>query len=182
MGIGVKHIKSRGAVGVSASVLLPDVLVKAVVEVEMLHVLELGLGGREQFLDELDVPIHRAADVEEQEHLDGVSPLRTQPDVEIALLGRSPDGRVEIKLLGGPGPGEFSQAAKRDLDVARPELDFSVEILEFALVPHLDGAKIPVSLLADADAFRIIAIGPKGRGACRADPFRAALMTPLLLT
>ena len=31
----------------------------------MHHVLELGLGGGEQFLGRLDVPVHRAADVED---------------------------------------------------------------------------------------------------------------------
>src|SRR6202012_586853 len=37
------------------------------------------------------------------------------------------------------------------------------------------------ALLADAHAFRVIAIGAEGRGAGRADPFRAALMPTLLL-
>lgn len=38
----------------------------------------------------LDVPVHRAADVEEQQHLHGIAPLGPQLDVEIALLAPYP--------------------------------------------------------------------------------------------
>ncbi len=74
----------------------------------MLHVLELGAGRREQLLGRLDVPIHGAADVEEQQHLHGVVPLWPQQDVEIALARRALDGAVEIELLGGAGAGELA--------------------------------------------------------------------------
>src|SRR6202035_543584 len=111
------------------------------------------------------MPIHRAANVEEQQHLDSVAPLLAQLYVEIAFLGRSPDRGVEIELLGGAGAREFAQAAQRDLDVARAELDFPVEIPEVALVPDLNCPEIAVAVLPDADAFGIVAIGAEGRGA-----------------
>ena len=77
----------------------------------MLHVLELASRGREQFLGRLDVPVHRAADVEEQQHLHRVVPLRPHLDVEIAFMRGAFDGGVEIELVGRAGAGEFAQAA-----------------------------------------------------------------------
>ncbi len=79
--------------------------------------------------------------------------------------------------LAGPAP----QPLQRHLDVAGAELDRIVEILEFALVPDLDGAAVAAFVLADAHAFGIVAIGAEGRGAGGADPFRAALVAALLL-
>jgi hypothetical protein len=64
-----------GIFSVAALVVLPHGLVEAVVEVVELQVLELGLGGAEKLLAELDVAVHRAADVEEQQHLDRVAAL-----------------------------------------------------------------------------------------------------------
>ena len=106
----------------------------------MLHVLELGARRREQFLGRLDVPVHRAADVEEQQHLHRIVPLRPHLDVEIALVRGALDGAVEIEFVGRAGAGEFAQAAQRDLDVAGAEFDVVVEILELALVPDLHRA------------------------------------------
>jgi len=101
----------------------------------MHEMFELAFGGREQFFDRPDMTIHRAADIEEQQHLDGVVPFRAHQDVEIALVRAAFDRAVEIELVGGPGTGEFAQAAQRDLDVARAEFDIAGKILEFALVP-----------------------------------------------
>ena len=73
------YVCSTSQVGVvsivAAAVLLPHPLVEAVVEVVMLHVLELGARRREQLLGRLHVPVHRAADVEEQQHLHRIVPL-----------------------------------------------------------------------------------------------------------
>ena len=111
----------------------------------------------------------------------GVVPLRAHVDVEIALVRGALDGVVEIELVGRAGAGELAQAAQRDLDVARAELDLVVEVLELAPVPHLHGAEVAVAVLADADAFRIVAVGAERRGAGGADPFLAALVAALLL-
>jgi hypothetical protein len=55
---------------VAAAVVLPHVVVQAVVEVEIFHVLEFALGRGKHLLAQLDVVVHRAADVEKQQHLD----------------------------------------------------------------------------------------------------------------
>ena len=89
--------------------------------------------------------------------------------------------RVEVELLGRALAGEAAQPAERDAHVAHAELDGVVEVLELALVPHLDGAEVAVAVLADADAFGVVAVGAEGRGAGGADPFRAALVAALLL-
>ena len=87
----------------------------------------------------------------------------------------------EVELVGRAGARELAQAAQRQLDVARAELDLVVEVLELALVPHLHGAEVPALVLADAHAFRIVAVGAERRGAGGADPLVAALVAPLLL-
>src|SRR5579862_6075179 len=178
--IGVQHVPGRRRLVPAAAVFLPHSLVEAIVEVEMHHVLELGPRRGKKFFGRLDVPIHRAADVEEQQHLDGVVPLRPHQDVEIALVRGALDGAVEIELLRRAGAGESAQAAQRDLDVAGAELDVAVEIAKLTLVPHFYGAEIAVGVLADAHAFGIVAVGAERRCAGCADPFLAALVTALL--
>src|SRR5581483_11108430 len=124
---------------------------------------------------------HGPADVEEHQHLHGISPLGPHVDVEIALVRGALDGVVEVELVGGALAGELAQAPERDLDVAGAELDLVVEVLVLALVPHLDGAALPVLLLADAHAGRVVAVGAVGRGTAGADPLLAALVAALLL-
>src|SRR3546814_10601879 len=107
--------------------------------------------------------------------------LRPHPEVEPATAGGAVDGGVEIKLLGRALAGEAAEATERDLDVPGAELLRIVEIPELALVPDLDGATLSPAVLADADAFRIVAIGAERGGAAGADPLAAALVPPLLL-
>ena len=112
-------------------------------EVEVLQVLELGARGREQLLADLDVVVHRAADVEEQQHLHRVVPLRHHLDVEPAGVARGrADGVVEVELLGRAFAREPAQAPQRDLDVARAEFDRVVEVAVLALVPDLHRAAV----------------------------------------
>src|SRR5207344_3015687 len=73
------------------------------------------------------------------------------------------------------------QSAQRDLDVARAELDGIIQVAVFALVPDLHRAAVAALVLADADAFRVVAVGAEGRGAAGADPLGAALVAVLLL-
>src|SRR3546814_12140238 len=108
-------------------------------------------------------------------------PLRPHPDVEPATAGGAVDGGVEIKLLGRALAGEAAEATERDLDVPGAELLRLVEIPELALVPDLDGATLSTAVLADADDFRIDAIGAATGGAARPDHLAAALVPPLLL-
>src|SRR5262249_51749002 len=91
------------------------------------------------------------------------------------------DGGVEIKLVRRAGTRELAQASQRNLDVADAELDIAVEIPELAAVPDLHRAVVAVLLLADADAFGILAMRAERRGAGSADPFIAALVPALLL-
>src|SRR5439155_12256466 len=76
---------------------------------------------------------------------------------------------------------ELAQPPQRHLDVAGAELDPVVEIPEVAPIPDLDGAPMAALVLADAHAFRVVAIGAERRGARGADPLAATLMTALLL-
>ena len=66
----------------------------------MFEPLELALGGGEQLLGLIDVPIHRAADVEKQQHLHRIAPLGPEQDVDIAFIGARTDRAVEIELFG----------------------------------------------------------------------------------
>ncbi len=91
------------------------------------------------------------------------------------------DGARQVELLLRALAHPAAQPLQRHLDVARAEFDGVVEIPELAPVPHLDGAAVAALVLADAHAFGIVAIGAEGRGAGRADPFRAALVAALLL-
>jgi hypothetical protein len=127
------------ALAVAAPVVLPQVVVDAVVEVIVFEVLELAAAGREQFLADADVIVHRAADIEKQQHLDRVVTLRPHLAVEPAGVARGTgDGAFEIEFLGGAFAGKAAQAAQGDLDVARAELDAVVEVAVFALLPDLD--------------------------------------------
>ena len=82
---------------------------------------------------------------------------------------------------GAPSRANFLRPSQRDLDVARAELDRIVEVAVLALVPDLDRAAVARLLLADAHAFRVVAVGAEGRGAAGADPLVAALVAALLL-
>ena len=150
-------------------------------EVEILEMLELDPRRGEELLGGGDVPIHRAADVEEHQHLDRVAPLGPHVDVEVALLCRAAHRVVEVELLGCAFARKAAKPAQRHFDVARAKLDVAGQVLVLALVPHFHRAEIAIPVLADAHAGGVIAMGPVWRGTSRADPFRAALMAALLL-
>ena len=167
---------------VAAPVVVPDEVVDAVVKVEELQVLELGPGGGEQLRAEAGVLVHGAADVEQQQDLHRVVPLRAQLQVEQAGVAGGPvDGAVQVQLAGRALPGEAAQAPQGDLEVARAELHVAVQVAELPGVPDLHGRPVPGLLLADADALGVEAVGAEGRLARRADPLVAALVAALLL-
>ena len=94
-------------------------VIDAVVEIVVFEVLELAAAGREEFFADADVVVHRAADVEEQQHLDGVVTFRTHVQVEPAGVARGAGDRAfEVEFVGSALAGETAQAAQRDLDVA----------------------------------------------------------------
>src|SRR3546814_8999852 len=92
MAIFVEDIPHRRAFGPAALVVLPHPFIGAVVEIKEFQILELARRGAEQLLAQLDERVHRPADVEEQQQLDRVAPLRAHADVEPALpreIGRA---------------------------------------------------------------------------------------------
>ena len=93
--VGAHQLRQRRSLGVPAPVVLPHRLVDAVVEVEVLEVLELAARGREQLLADPHVFVHRPADVEEQQHFRRVVPFRDHADVE---QPGAPRGRVDGAL------------------------------------------------------------------------------------
>jgi hypothetical protein len=69
------------------------------VEVEELQVLELALGRAEELLHAVNVLVHGAAHVHEQQHLHLVVALGHHADVQQAGVGRGgADGVVEVEL------------------------------------------------------------------------------------
>lgn len=151
-------------------------------EVEVLQVLELGLAGREQLLADLNVGVHRAADIEQDQQLHRVAPLRSHLNVEQASIARGVvDGAVDVQFVRRALTGELAQAAQGDLDVARTEFDLIVEVLVFALVPDLHRLALAFAGIADADAFGVVAAGAERAGAAGTDPLVAAGMAFLLL-
>src|SRR6202048_4872023 len=179
--IPMQHVPCRRRAIPTPPSLPPHFLVQAVVEVEMLHVLELVARGREQLLARLDVPVHGAADIEEQQDFHGIVPLGTHQNVKIALVRGPLDGAVKVELFGGARARKLAQPAQSHLYVSRAELDLVVEILELATIPHLTRTEVAVLILADAHAFRVVAVGAERRSAGGADPFVAALVAAFLL-
>ena len=124
--------------------------------------------------------VHRAADIKEEQQINGVATLRAQDKVEIALFCRRPDGVVEIELFGCTCARPFAKTAHGNLDVACAEFDRIIQIFVFALVPDLHRAAMAGFVLANAHALWIVAIGAERRGAPGPDPFIAAFMAFLL--
>src|SRR6185437_1424425 len=121
----------------------------AVVEIEMLEVLELGTRSGEELLDTQYVVVHRAAHVEEEEHLHRVVQLRHHAQVEPAGVPRGrADGAIEIEDIGRALAREAPEPPKRHLDIADAQLAIRVVVAELALVPHLHGATMPRTFLA----------------------------------
>ena len=166
----------------AAPVVPPHRLVDEVVEVEVLQVLELPAGGGEELLAHLHVVVHRAADVEEQQHLHRVVPLRDHADVEqAAVAGRGADGVVEVELLRRPLAREAPELPQGHLHVPGADLHRVVEVPELPAVPDLDGAPVARLVLPDAHPLGVVAVGPERRLPGRPDPLVAALVPPLLL-
>src|ERR1700722_3886471 len=178
--VGVDEAGGRRALVEAAAIVAPDALVQTIVEVEVFEPLELQSRRRKQRLRGLDVPIHRAADVQEQQHLDGVATLGPELDVDVALVGGGANRAVEVELVLGALARKTPEPPQRDPDVARPQRLVASEILEFAFVPDLRRTAAAALVLADPPALGVVAIRAERRGSAGADPFRAALVATLL--
>ena len=84
----MKEVERRNLLGPAAAIVAPDAFVQAVVEVVLLLVFDLGLGGREQLLDELHMRVHRAADIKKQKNPDCVATLWPCLYVDVSMLSR----------------------------------------------------------------------------------------------
>src|SRR5579863_5427732 len=180
--VGAHDFHGAHVLVVAPPIVPPQRLVGKVVKIVVLEVLEFAARSRKQFLAGLHVIVHRPADVEQQQHLHYIVPLRLHPDVEPSARARSGiDGVRERELIGGPAAGKAAQAAHRHLDVARPQLDFVVQVRELAPIPDLHRASIAPTVLTYPHAFRVEPVGTEGRGPRRSYPLAAALMPLVLL-
>src|SRR3569832_368428 len=127
--------------------------------------------------------IHRAADIHQHQDLDAVPAFRLHFDIQIAGIVRGGADRIiERELLLRAFTREAAQTPQRNLDVARAEFAFAVEVAVGAGIPHLDrGTLAAFAFAADTDALGVFAAIAKGRGAACAYPLAAALMAFLLL-
>ncbi|MNL40195.1 hypothetical protein D3C87_1625260 [compost metagenome] len=143
--------------------------------------LELGLAGREQFLADLHVRVHRAADVEQQQQLHRVAPFRAHLNIQqTGVLGGVVDGAVNIQLFRRALTSEFAQSAQGDFDVARAQFHRIIEVLVLALIPDFHGFALALASIADPNAFRVEATGAERASAASANPFVAAGVAFLL--
>ena len=63
----VEHVPGVDLFRMAAVVILPHRLIEAVVEIEEFEVLKLGARGAEQLFDQLNMAVHRAANIEEHQ-------------------------------------------------------------------------------------------------------------------
>src|SRR5437870_6287948 len=178
----VQDVEGPNALVAAAAVVAPDVIVDAVVKVEIFEMPEFALGRRKELLADADVWLHRPTNVEEKEHFDTVAPLGDQMQIEpTGVLRRAFDGRVEIELFGDAFACEAAQTAQRDFDVAGVELDRIIEVAKAPFVPNFDRGAVASAFLPEANAFRVVAVGAERTGAGGANPFLAALVALTLL-
>src|SRR5271166_5363716 len=143
---------------------------------------ELAARGGEQLLAHRNVRIHRAAYVQEQQHLDAVASLGDEAQIQPSGVSRRPlDGRIQVELLGHALAREAAQPAQGNLHIARINLHRIVEIAERALIPNLDRAAAAPALLANADALRVVTVRAERAGARGPYPLGAALVPAALL-
>jgi len=174
---GVDKVVGGQAAALAAAIVFPHRFVDAVVEVVILQVLEFAFDCGKQLFHRLDVVVHRAAHIKQHQYLHRIAQFAQHFQLEQAGIAcGSGNGAIQIQHFFCPLAGEFAQAAQGQLDVAAAQFGRIVEIAEFALVPHLYCAAVARAILANTDAFRVVAIGAKRAGAAGAYPFVAALM------
>jgi len=123
----VQQVERRGAFGRATEVVLPDRFVDEVVEVEIFQMLELGLAGGEQFFAHLHMGVHRTADIEQDQQLYRVAPLRAHLYVQQTTVARGViDGPVQIQFVLRALAGELAQPTQGYLDVARAQFDLII--------------------------------------------------------
>ena len=135
----------------------------------------------EQAADRLEVRIHRAADVHEQQQADVVAPRRAEDELDLAGVAAGlVDGVVEVELGVLADAGELAQPAQRHLHLPQVERRIGAVVLEVALLRDLH-RRAALALAADADAGRVHAAVAERRAAAGADPLVAAVVPLVLL-
>ena len=168
-GLGRRHARAR-----------VQPVVDAVVKVVEAQVLEVAAAvhGAEQLAAEADVGVHGAADVHEQQHLDGVLAALAPDEAETAgVAGRLLDGLVEVELVGDAfvARGELAKAPQGELELPHADLLVGAVAAVAALTGDLDGGPV-AALAAHADAAGVEARVAEGAGAAGADPVVAAVV------
>lgn len=108
-------------------------------KVKVLQVFEFAAHRAEQGFHRVDVVVHRAADVQQQQHLGAVVQSGVVAQVQKAgLAGGGGDGGVDVQFFGGAVAGKLAQPAQGDFHAARAQLAVAVQIAKFALIPHFD--------------------------------------------
>ena len=108
----MQQVVGRDAFLVAPVVVAPNVVINTVVEVVVFEMLELAAAGREKFFTAADVVVHRATNVEQEQHFDCVVALRAHFQVEPAGVARCSGNRaVQVKLFGRTLPGKATQPA-----------------------------------------------------------------------
>src|SRR4029077_5610708 len=136
--ISAQHALGRYQRLAAALVVLPHAFVEKVVEVEMFQALELTARRGKQLLADAHVAVHRAANIEKQQHLDGIVPLRNEVQIEqAAVAGGGIDRALEVELLERAFAWGPAQPAQRESQVAGAELDRVVEVSILTPFPYL---------------------------------------------
>ncbi len=145
-----------------AAVVFPQLLVREIVEVEVFEMAEFAPCRGEQLLAEADVSLHRAAHVEEQQYLHRIPALGHEFQVEQPAIARSGgDSAFEIELVRRAFARKAPQAAQREFQIARAELDSIVKIAVLTRVPHFHRAPLALLRLAHANTLRVVALRAK---------------------
>src|SRR5690606_41667755 len=70
---------------------------------------------------------------------------------------------ADLQLVRSPLAGKLPQAPQRDLDVADAQRNAVVQILVFPFFPDFYRPPLTAVFLADAEPFRVVAIGAERR-------------------
>ncbi len=160
-----------------------QVIVDAVVEVVGAEVAQAALlvERRQQAAHGLEVGVHGAADVHQQQQAHVVAPWRPEHELDLAgVLAGLVDRLVEVELGLFTGSRQVSQAPQRHAQLTEIEGDVGTVILEPSLLGDLH-RRTALGGAADADARGMLAVVPKGRLASRSHPAVAAVVPLRLL-
>ena len=158
MTVFVQDVQQLGPLVMAPHVIAPHTLVDEIMEVKIFQMLELCACGGEQFFTNLHMRIHGAANIQKQQDLYRIVPLRHHFYIQKACIaGCRTDRVIQIQLFGRAGASELSQASQGNFDVARTQLNGVIQIFEVAFVPDLYGLLV-ASIWANTNTFGVISL------------------------